>query len=67
MSKVTLFSQKIKKLNHSRFNKLVKFHQSDKHQKGFNSWSHLVTMLFCKFQRANLFEILAMALKKVVI
>lgn len=53
MSKVTLFSQIISKLTRSRFNNLVKLHQTDKHQKGFNSWSHLVTMLFCQFAKSQ--------------
>lgn len=26
----------------------------DKHQKGFNSWTDLVPMLFCQFVKANL-------------
>ncbi len=53
MLNITLFSQIISKLEKSRFNKLVKSHQSDKHQKGFNSWSHLVSMLFCQFANSQ--------------
>jgi hypothetical protein len=53
MLNITLFSQIISKLEKSRFNKLVKTHQSDKHQKGFNSWSHLVSMLFCQFANSQ--------------
>ena len=53
MVKVTLFSQIISKLDSSRFKKLVNFHQTDKHQKGFNSWSHLVSMLFCQFANSQ--------------
>lgn len=53
MINITLFSQIISKLDTSKFNKLVKFHQSDKHQKGFNSWSHLVSMLFCQFAKSQ--------------
>ena len=53
MVKVTLFSQIISKLDHSRFNKLVAHHKTDKHQKGFNSWSHLVSMLFCQFANSQ--------------
>ena len=51
MITVTLFSQIISKLDSYKFKSLVKQHQTDKHQKGFNSWSHLVSMLF--FQFAN--------------
>lgn len=53
MINIKLFSQIISKLDTSKFNKLVKFHQSDKHQKGFNSWSHLVSMLFCQFAKSQ--------------
>jgi len=37
MVNVILFSQIISKLDSSRFKKLVNVHQTDKHQKGFNS------------------------------
>ncbi len=53
MSNITLFSQIISKLDKSRFKKLVNSHQSDKHQKGFTSWSHLVSMLFCQFANSQ--------------
>lgn len=53
MLNITLFSQIISKLDKSRFKKLVNSHQSDKHQKGFTSWSHLVSMLFCQFANSQ--------------
>jgi len=53
MVNVTLFSQIISKLNRSKFKHLVKQHATDKHQKGFNSWSHLVTMLFCQLAKSQ--------------
>ena len=53
MSKVTLFSQIIGKLSRSKFSTLVEKHHSDKHQKGFNSWTHLVSMLFCHFAKSK--------------
>lgn len=53
MLNITLFSQIIKKLEKSRFKKLINSHQSDKHQKGFDSWSHLVSMLFCQFAKSQ--------------
>jgi hypothetical protein len=46
---ITLFSQIISKLDKSRFKKLVDSQQSDKHQKEFTFWSHMVSMLFCQF------------------
>jgi hypothetical protein len=58
MLNIRLFSQIISKLEKARFTKLVKSHQSDKHQKGFNSWSHLVSMFFCQFSNSqSLFDI----------
>ncbi len=53
MTNITLFSQIISKLDRLKFNKLVKEHQSDKHQKGCNSWTHLVSMLFCQFAKSQ--------------
>lgn len=53
MSKITLFAQIIQKLDRSIFRKLVKEHKTDKHQKGFDSWSHLTSMLFCHFAKSQ--------------
>ena len=53
MTNVTLFSQIISKLDKIKFSKLVKEKGTDKHQKGFDSWSHLVSMLFCQFAKSQ--------------
>lgn len=53
MVNVTLFSQIISKLDRINFSKLVKEKRTDKHQKGYNSWSHLVAMLFCQFAKSQ--------------
>ena len=53
MSNITLFGQIIQKLDRSIFKKIVKKHDSDKYQKGFDSWSHLVSMLFCHFAKSQ--------------
>lgn len=53
MTNITLFSQIIKKLDRASFNKLVQERQTDKHSKGFNSWTHLVSMLFCQFAKSQ--------------
>jgi len=53
MVNITLFSQIIRKLDRLKFNKLVKQFGTDKHQKGFNSWSHLVSMLFCQLAKSQ--------------
>lgn len=53
MTKVTLFSQIISQLDRRFFGSLVNKHSSDKHNKGFNSWSHLISMLFCQFAKST--------------
>lgn len=53
MSKLTLFAQIIGKLDSTTFKKVTAKHQSDKHQKGYNSWTHLVSMLFCQFAKSQ--------------
>lgn len=49
MAKITLFAQIIKKIPRDIVKQAVKKHNTDKHAKGFNSWSHLVSMIFCQF------------------
>lgn len=53
MPNLTLFSQIISRLDRSRFSKLTTKHLSDKHQKGYTSWTHLVAMLFCQFAKSQ--------------
>jgi hypothetical protein len=53
MVNLTLFSQIIQHIDRSIFNKSVKKYQTDKHNKGINSWTHLVTMLFCHLSKAQ--------------
>ena len=53
MINITLFSQIISKLNRSTFNKLNLAKQTDKHNKGYTSWTHLVSMLFCQFAKSQ--------------
>ncbi len=53
MTNITFFSQIISKLDRQKFLKLVKDKQTDKHQKGYNSWTHLVSMLFCQFAKSQ--------------
>lgn len=53
MTNITLFSQIISRLDRSKFAKLVNARQTDKHSKGYNSWTHLVSMLFCQFAKSQ--------------
>ncbi len=50
---LTLLSQIINGLNRDKFNQLVKKYSTDKHSKGINSWTHLISMLFCHLAKAN--------------
>ena len=56
MSNITLFGQIIQKLDRSIFNKLVKIRNTDKHQKGFDSWSHLTSMLFLSLCKKSILK-----------
>lgn len=53
MSKITLFAQIISKLDNTKFKKVVAQHQTDKHHKGYDSRTHLVSMLFCQFAKSQ--------------
>ena len=53
MVNVTLFSQIIHHLDRNLFTGAVKQYQTDRHSKGINSWTHLVTMLFCHLAKAQ--------------
>lgn len=50
---LTLFAQIIQSLSRSSFKSLVDKHDTDKFQKGIDSWTHLITMLFCQFSKLN--------------
>ena len=63
MSNVTLFSQIVRKLDRLKFDRLVKEHNTDKHQKGFSSWTHLVSMLFCQFAKSQSLRDISYGLK----
>ena len=51
--KVTLFSQLLQLIDRSVFDKLVATQDTDKHNKGFNTWSHFVSMLFMQVSGVN--------------
>ena len=53
MTNITLFAQIISKIDRISFKSLVRKHATDKHQKGYNSWTHLVSMLFCQFAKSQ--------------
>ena len=53
MVNVTLFSQILNLIDRNLFTKTVEKYKTDKHNKGINSWTHLVSMLFCHFSKAQ--------------
>lgn len=53
MTNVSLFSQILSIIPRPIFNSAVRKYGTDKHSKGINSWTHLVSMLFCHFARAH--------------
>lgn len=52
MVKINLFSQFIQLLPRDSFRSLLEKYQSDKASKGIDSWTHLVSMLFCHIGQA---------------
>ena len=53
MSNITLFCQILQQVDRNLFHEAVKKYQSDKHSKGINSWTHLVSMLFCHLSKSQ--------------
>lgn len=50
---LTLFAQIVKSLCRNSFKSLVNKYETDKYSKGIDSWTHLITMLFCQFSKLN--------------
>ena len=53
MVNVTLFSQIVSKFNRQQFRRIVKERESDKYNKGLDSWTHFVSMIFAQFSKSN--------------
>jgi hypothetical protein len=53
MTNITLFAQIIQLLKRNEFKSLVDKYQTDKYNKGINTWTHFVSMLFLHFAKAN--------------
>lgn len=49
---ISLFAQIVKQLDRNSFNSIVRKNDTDKFTKGFDSWTHLVSMLFCHFAKS---------------
>lgn len=50
---ISLFSQLLQLVDRNEFDRLVKKHNTDKFNKGINSWTHLVSMLFCHLAKST--------------
>lgn len=50
--KLTLFAQIVKFIDRNTFNSLVRKHDTDYGNKGFDSWTHLLSMVFCHFAKS---------------
>ena len=53
MVKLSLFSQMTSLIPRELFSNIVNKHGTDKYSKGIDSWTHLVSMLFCHLGHAN--------------
>lgn len=52
-SNISLFAQALGLIDRNLFKKIVTKYNTDKHHKGINSWTHLVTMLFMQLAGAT--------------
>lgn len=50
---ISLLSQILQLVDRNEFARLVKKHSTDKFSKGINSWTHLVSMLFCHLAKST--------------
>lgn len=53
MVNYTLFSQIVSNFDRYQFKKLVRDEQADKFNKGINSWTHFISLIFCQFSKSN--------------
>lgn len=53
MANLTLFAQIVSKFDRYQFKQLVREEKSDKFNKGLNSWTHFISMIFCQFSKSN--------------
>jgi len=63
MKKMSLFSQVLKIIPRNTFNTLIKKHQTEYRSKGFSSWDHFVSMLFCQMSEAKSLKEIELGLK----
>lgn len=49
MAKITLFAQILQYLPKEEIKKIIRKHGTDKHSKGCDTWTQLISMVFCQF------------------
>ena len=49
MANITLFAQVIGKMPKENIRKIIRTAETDKHCKGYSTWSQLISMIFCQF------------------
>ena len=49
MANITLFAQVIGKMPKENIRKIIRTARTDKHCKGYDTWSQLISMIFCQF------------------
>ena len=53
MNNITLFSQIVNKFSRQDFKRIVDKYEADKHNKGINSWTQFIAMLYLHFAKVN--------------
>lgn len=53
MANITLFAQVIGKLPKENIRKIIRDAGTDKHSKGYDTWSQLISMVFCQFSNCD--------------
>lgn len=53
MANLTLFAQAIAKLPKENIRKIIREAGTDKFSKGYNTWSQLISMMFCQFSNCD--------------
>lgn len=53
MANITLFAQAINKLPKENIRKIIKNSGTDKYCKGYDTWSQLISMMFCQFSNCD--------------
>lgn len=53
MSNITLFAQAIGQLPKEKIKTIIRNAKTDKHSKGYDTWSQLMSMMFCQFSNCD--------------